>query len=304
MKRRRDWLKDVRNRLIHISRCSGITRRILRKMLHFDRTLRKIYQLSPIVMSELFHFPIERATKFHHDLHSPQTLNLLYKEQKQLKIITIVDENYPDMLKRIKDAPLVLYAKGNLNLLKNPFKISIIGTRNPSKEAYQKTRHYVQPLVSHGWLIVSGLARGIDRFAHEITLDYGGQTIAILGSGFHHPYPKENFHLLKKIVQKGLVLTEYPPHCPPAKFHFPERNRIISGLSLGTLVVEATEKSGTFITVDHALDQGRDVYVVPGPPNIPQTRGCHRLIQEGAKLVIDVNDILEEWNNSIGWLRY
>src|SRR5699024_7400953 len=173
--------------------------------------------------------------------------------------------------------------------------ISVIGTRRPSAEARQKTHFAVRPLLEQGWTIVSGMAIGIDRFSHELAIDHQGKTIAVLGSGFHHIYPRENIPLFHKIVKNGLVLSEYPPDVPPRKFHFPERNRLISGLSFATLVIEATERSGTLITVDQALDQGREVYAVPGSPLIPQTKGCHRMIQDGAKLVQDVQDIVEDW---------
>jgi len=135
-----------------------------------------------------------------------------------------------------------------------------------------------------------------DSYAHRITLNYKCRTIAVLGGGFNHVYPKQNQTLSHQIAKDGLVITEYPPHVHPRRYHFPERNRIISGLSFGTLVVEANEKSGTMITVDQALDQGREVYAVPGTPYIKQTVGCHRLIQAGAKLVINAADIIEDWH--------
>lgn len=209
--------------------------------------------------------------------------------------ITIVDENYPTVLKQIKDPPIVLYGLGNLSLLSHTPIISVIGTREPSKEARLKTEFIVKPLIESDWLIVSGMAKGIDSYAHHLALNHQGKTIAVLGGGFKHIYPKQNIDLFKKIVEHGLVLSEYPPHIPPARYHFPERNRIISGLSFGTLVIEAKEKSGTLITVDQALDQGREVYAVPGSPLVLQSKGCHQMIQDGAKLVIHAEDIIEDW---------
>ena len=173
--------------------------------------------------------------------------------------------------------------------------LSVIGTRQPSVEATQKIQLIVKPLIEKNWLIVSGMAKGIDSYAHQLALTYGGKTIAVLGGGFHHIYPKQNTSLYQDIVEKGLVISEYPPDLPPARYHFPERNRIISGMTYGTLVIEAMEKSGTSITVDQALDQGREVYAVPGSPLIPQTKGCHQMIQDGAKLVLGAQDILEDW---------
>src|SRR5699024_9332416 len=173
--------------------------------------------------------------------------------------------------------PFVLYAIGKTELLQSSPTLSVIGTRTPSGEATDKIRYIVKPLVKNKWVIVSGMAKGIDSLAHWLSLSYQGKTIAVLGGGFHHIYPKQNISLFSQITEKGLILSEYAPHIPPKPYHFPERNRIISGLSFGTLVIEATEKSGTLITVDQALDQGREVYAVPGSPLVPQTKGCHKM---------------------------
>jgi len=278
-----------------MQRCRGITRRTIHYFFQHDSTLKQIYTYSPSKLSQLFKIPMKNASLFHKDLHNPELRRKLFQDLKNYTIMTIVDENYPDVLKRIKDPPLVLYLNGDESLLSDSPKLSIIGTRQPSNEAMQKTKLFVQPLIKHNWVIVSGMAKGIDSYAHHLTLKYGGKTIAVLGSGFNYIYPKQNISLYEEIMKKGLIITEYPPDQPPIKYHFPERNRIISGLSFGTLVIEATERSGTLITVDQALDQGREVYAVPGSPLIPQTKGCHQMIQDGAKLVIDVKDILEDW---------
>ncbi|WP_145523431.1 DNA-processing protein DprA [Virgibacillus sp. SK37] len=289
-------MNNVRLRLIHISRCRGITRRIIRRLLHIDSTLSGVYQLTPHDISKQLRIPLKNATLFYHDLHQNIVRKQLIEDLRLYNIITIVDENYPAMLNTIKDAPLVLYAKGDLSLLQYNQKLSVIGTRNPSNKAMLKLEHIVKPLVKDNWLIVSGLAKGIDSLAHQTALVNHGKTIAVLGSGFHHIYPKQNTNLFHQIAKYGLVLTEYPPNIPPAKYHFPERNRIISGLSFGTLVIEAMERSGTLITVDQALDQGREVYAVPGSPTVPQTKGCNQMIQDGAKLVQSPDDIQEDWD--------
>lgn len=269
---------------------------MIRNFFLHDPTLEQIYSLSSTNLGKLFLLPTNNARLFHSDLHCQDLKNHLKNDMKRYKIMTIVDENYPDVLKRIKDPPLVLYMEGDVSLLFFSPAISVIGTRNPSNEAVEKMKYIVRPLIENNWLIVSGMATGIDSYAHWLSLKYGGKTIAVLGGGFQHIYPKKNTSLFHQIIKEGLVLSEYPPDLPPARYHFPERNRIISGLSFGTLVMEATERSGTMITVDQALDQGREVYAVPGSPLIPQTKGCHRLIQDGAKLVIDANDILEDWD--------
>ncbi len=285
-------MQVFRERLIHLMRCRGSTRRNILKMMQIDPLLEKIYELSPDILRQ---YGIKNAFNLYEDLHDHLLIQTIKQDLIDYHVITIVDEAYPPMLKPIKDCPLVIYAIGNIHLLQHMPALSVIGTRKPSKEAMGKVFQIIQPLIKEDWLIVSGMARGIDSYAHRITLNGNGKTIAVLGSGFDHIYPKENMYLFQEIAENGLVITEYPPSMRPSRYHFPERNRIISGLSFGTLVIEAMERSGTLITVDQALDQGREVYAVPGSPLIPQTKGCHLMIQDGAKLVQDATDLLEDW---------
>lgn len=238
---------------------------------------------------------LQEINKLYSDLHSEKHQTETLSFMGKYHVITIVDEMYPSVLKRIKDPPIVLYAHGNIDLLRYTPSLSVIGTRKPSIEAKEKLKLIVEPMIRKKWLIVSGMAIGVDGLAHWKSLKNNGKTIAVLGGGFDHIYPKQNIPLYEKIVKSGLIISEYAPNIRPARYHFPERNRIISGLSFGTLVIEATERSGTLITVDQALDQGREVYAVPGSPLLKQTIGCHRMIQDGAKLVINANDILEDW---------
>lgn len=261
-----------------------------------DPELKKIYQLSSYELSQIIRIPHEKAQTLLKDLHNPQLKKKILEESRDFHIITIVDEYYPSMLNTIKDAPLVLYGSGNLDLLTKQPMLSVIGTRNPSNEAFGKLTLAIAPLIDAKWVIVSGMARGVDSMAHQLSLDRQGNTIAVLGSGFRSIYPREHLPLYQKIVRKGLALSEYPPDAPPQKYHFPERNRIISGLTMGTLVIEAMKKSGTMITVNQALDQGRDVFAVPGNPLIEQCTGCNRIIQDGAKLIQSAEDIYTEWN--------
>lgn len=288
-------LKNPRLRLIHISRCRGISRKNIWKLLKYDSSLINIYRFSPLEISKFLSIPEANARLFYHDLHDGHLLSVLKSDLSTYHVITIVDEHYPSMINTIKDKPIVIYAYGDVSLLTRQPTISVIGTRNPSKEARSKIDHILTPLVDDGWIVVSGMAKGIDSFAHELALGRNGKTIAVLGSGFKHIYPRQNTSLFHHISNHGLVISEYPPNIPPKKYHFPERNRIISGLSFGTLVIEATEKSGTLITVGHALDQGREVYAIPGSPLTVQSKGCHQLIQDGAKLVIDAQDIKDDW---------
>src|SRR5690625_2068488 len=228
----------MRYRLIHIHRCRGITRRAIHRFLSDDPSLRKIYSLSASKLSQRYSLRIKNAHLFYKDLHSKDIKTQLKRDIKMYTILTIADKGYPKVLKHINDPPLVLYMIGHSSLLHHTPSLSVIGTRDPSIEARDKMHYLLPPLLKANWLIVSGMAKGIDSFAHKIALTYTKYTIAVLGGGFHHIYPKQNTSLFKHIAQKGLVLSEYPPHTPPKRHHFPERNRIISGLSFGTLVIE------------------------------------------------------------------
>lgn len=290
------YLKEVRNRLIHLAYKAGLSRKNMTRCMIHDPMLEKIFTYTAREISEQLAIPMKAAITIYQKIHQhPYERNFQYKNPR-VKLITIYDEVYPPQLKQIPDPPFLLYALGDLALLKSERSISVIGTRQPSAEALPKMKQLIPPLVESSVTIVSGLAYGIDSMAHQLTLNLSGQTIAVLGGGFNYIYPRENIPLFKKIIEKGLVLSEYAPNIAPKKYHFPERNRIISGLSNGTLVIEARERSGTLITVNEALEQGRDVYAVPGSILDKQTLGCHRMIQDGAKLVINATDILEDFH--------
>lgn len=289
-------MMQVRNRLVHLHRCRHMTRRLIRKTLSIDPSLKKMYKLTKGQISDLLALPNDKAFALYQDLHNSTLHKQAIYDIRKYQVITILDKTYPPMLKPINDPPIVLYAIGNTALLTDAPALSVVGTRNPSSEAKEKIRQILTPLVKKEWVIVSGMAKGIDSLAHWLPLAYEGKTIAVLGGGFNHIYPRQNITLFNQIEEKGLILSEYPPHILPRPYHFPERNRIISGLGFGTLVIEATEKSGTLITVDQALDQGREVYAVPGSPLMPQTKGCHRMIQDGAKLIMNAEELLEDWD--------
>lgn len=288
-------MKEKRDRLIYLHQVQSMTRTTLHKMLQFDPTLKEMFSLSPRQLSNHLAIPLKRAAAIYQDIRKEQTLTHYKQTVQQTDIVTIFDKHYPDQLNYIYDPPHVLYCLGNKNLLRTKPSISVIGTRKPSNEGPQKLHFILAPLVYHKWTIVSGLAYGIDRYAHEITLQYGGNTIAVLGSGFNHLYPASHANIFNEIVNRGLVISEYPPHIPARRHHFPERNRIVSGLTAATLVIEAEERSGTNITVELALEQGREVYAVPGSILSSQTKGCHKMIQDGAKLVMSAQDILEDY---------
>jgi DNA processing protein len=215
-------------------------------------------------------------------------------ETLRSSMITLVDPDYPPILKEIVDPPLALHVRGDRSLLAR-HAIAIVGSRRASPYAVNAAKHLAAPLASEAKLVVvSGLARGVDAAAHEAALDAGGTTIAVLGTGIDLVYPKSNRALFRRIENEGLIVSEFPPGTPPLAQNFPIRNRIISGLSLGTIIVEATGRSGSLITARTAAEQGREVFAVPGSIFAKGTEGTHRLIQYGAKLVHDANDVVEE----------
>jgi DNA processing protein len=207
--------------------------------------------------------------------------------------VTLADDDYPPLLKQLVDPPLALFYRGNLALSQTP-AVAMVGSRRASAYALSAAAHLARELVSAGVTVVSGLARGVDAASHQATLDASGQTIAILGTGIDIVYPRSHRRLFQSIAERGLILTEFLPGTPPLRFNFPVRNRIISGLTLGTVIVEATGQSGSLITARMAAEQNREVFAVPGPIFSPGSEGTHRLIQYGAKLVHETNDILDE----------
>ncbi|MFN7096767.1 MAG: DNA-processing protein DprA [Gammaproteobacteria bacterium] len=211
----------------------------------------------------------------------------------EYQIIRLKDAAYPALLKEIQDPPAILYALGNLDLLQTP-QIAMVGTRKPTINGRETAKQFAAYLAKAGFTITSGLALGIDGASHEGALQAGGNTIAVLGNGFDHIYPKTHQQLYANIARHGLLLSEFEPSVGPRAENFPKRNRIISGLSLATLVVEAAVKSGSLITAHLASDQGREVFAIPGSIHNPQARGCHALIKNGAKLIETVDDVLIE----------
>lgn len=208
-------------------------------------------------------------------------------------IIALFDPRYPALLKEIPDPPPILFVRGDAELLAQP-QLAMVGSRNPSASGTQLAHNFASSLSQHGLIITSGLALGIDAASHQGALDASGNTIAVAGTGLDRIYPARHRDLGHQIVEQGALVSEFAPGTPPIASNFPRRNRIISGLSLGTLVIEAALKSGSLITARLAAEQGREVFAVPGSIHNPLAKGCHALIQQGAKLAMETNDILEE----------
>jgi DNA processing protein len=213
------------------------------------------------------------------------------------RVVALSDAPYPTSLLNTEDPPLMLYLMGQA-VQRWPEAIAVVGSRNPTPQGLANARQFAECFVQSGLTVVSGLALGVDAAAHEGALDAAkaGQlpTIAVVGTGLDQVYPSRNLQLSHRIVQHGLLVSEYPIGTPPLAPNFPKRNRIIAALSLGTVVVEAALKSGSLITAGQALEQGKDVFAIPGSIHSPQSRGCHALLKQGAKLVETAQDVLEE----------
>ncbi|HVA55439.1 MAG TPA: DNA-processing protein DprA [Gammaproteobacteria bacterium] len=220
------------------------------------------------------------------------------KDQRWLEtagaiMLPCTDPAYPPLLRQIADPPMALFLRGDVHLLSQP-QLAMVGSRNPSNEGQRNAEEFAAYLSRCGLCIVSGMAMGIDAASHRGALKGGGTTIAVWGTGLDKPYPPSHRGLAEEIASRGLLVSEFLPGTPPLPHNFPRRNRIISGLSVGTLVVEAAHTSGSLITARLASEQGREVFAIPGSIHNPLARGCHRLIREGAKLVESAGDILEE----------
>jgi len=215
------------------------------------------------------------------------------------QIMAIDEPDYPDALRALVQPPPVLHVRGRVELLHRP-GIAVIGTRAHSTYGRDATVSFVVGLVRAGYTIISGLARGIDGIAHTTALEIGGDTVGVLGSGLDVPYPPEHEELIRAVAEYGCLVSEFPSGTPPLKYHFPQRNRIIAGLARGVLVIEAPLKSGAMITAELALEEGKEVFAVPGPIHNRTSAGTNRLIQEGAALVTCAADILRVLQSRTG----
>lgn len=218
---------------------------------------------------------------------------LSWAQNDDCYLLTLDDARYPHTLKQIADPPLLLYVRGNIAALSAP-QMAIVGSRNPSPMGADNAYAFAAELARFKFVISSGLAMGIDAAAHQGALSVTGRTIAVMGTGLNRIYPACHHQLVQDIIDCGAVISEFALDSPPLANHFPRRNRIISGMSLGVLVIEAARQSGSLITAQQAVEQGREVFALPGSIHNPHAKGCHYLIKQGAKLVDDVSDIINE----------
>lgn len=218
---------------------------------------------------------------------------LAWLERDWNHLVTLSDTSYPKTLLEIPDPPPILYAKGRLELLNHP-SIAMVGSRNATAQGEKNAEEFANALCHAGFCVISGMALGIDGAAHRGALKGSGATIAVVGTGLDIVYPAKHRELAHEIAERGLILSEFPIGTPSRAQNFPRRNRLISGLSLGTLVVEANIQSGSLITAKLAAEQGREVFAIPGSIHSPVSKGCHQLIKQGAKLVDNIQDIVDE----------
>ena len=302
---------------LRLTLCPGVGNGTARKLLATFGSVQAIFEQSAATLKELGSVKLSNAIA----LQPPSLDELLKTTQDWLAagndrhIAVLGDAKYPLELLNIEDPPLMLYMLGALantaqaatNLVatsvtsftQGQLLLAIVGSRNPTPQGEVSARQFAKAFAEAGVCVVSGMALGVDGAAHEGALQGGGTTIAVVGTGLDRVYPKKHLNLAHRIAQQGLIISEFPLGTPPLTGNFPKRNRIISGLSQGVLVVEAAVKSGSLITARLANEQGKDVFAIPGSIHSPQSRGCHALIKQGAKLVETAQDVLEELRISV-----
>ncbi|MBZ0126619.1 MAG: DNA-processing protein DprA [Rhodocyclaceae bacterium] len=252
----------------------------------------RIFAASPATLARTIP-PRQAELLFSHDAQGEIDRALAWAAEPGNAILTLADAAYPQRLLEAPDPPTVLYVKGRVELLNTP-ALAIVGSRNATPQGESNAMAFATTLADAGLTIVSGLALGIDAAAHRGGLRGKGSTVAVIGTGIDRVYPARNQELARDIAAQGAIISEFPLGTPALKENFPRRNRIISGLARGCLVVEAAERSGSLITARLAGEQGRDVFAIPGSIHSPLSKGCHKLIKQGAKLVDDARDILDE----------
>jgi len=261
---------------------------LFHKSFNFQKATFELGKLKSL--EELLNFLKEKNFPKEKESEVEKINNLIEKEK--IEIIFYSSKNYPEPLKNIKNPPIAIFLKGKLP---KGFYFAVVGSRNPLPESIELAKHFTKELVLRKIVIVSGLARGIDGIAHKETIKNGGKTIAVLGSGHMKIYPPEHRSLAKEIEGSGAVISEFPPLTPPNPQNFPQRNRIISGLSRGVLLIEAGLRSGSIKTANFAIEEGRELFVVPGNAFEVKYAGSNYLIKKGAKLIQTIDDILEEF---------
>ncbi|WP_100399358.1 DNA-processing protein DprA [Bacillus sp. FJAT-44742] len=286
-------MTDRKNRLLLLHEAPGAGWNTLKKIYTIDPSFSLPFVLSPASLSNELSIPLKKASSLIHFLQKEKGKRTVqYYLDRNIIIITPFDSMYPRRLFQMHDPPWVLYVKGQTDILKKSSFLAVVGTRQPTSYGLQAMQMLLPPIIKKRAVIISGLAKGVDTRAHQLAVTHQGYTIAVCGSGFNYMYPRENLPLSRMISQSHLLVSEYPPHTPPAKWQFPMRNRIISALSDAVFVIEAGVKSGSLITASQALEQGRDVYALPGPIDSKVSAGTNKLIQDGARPILQPDDLL------------
>jgi DNA processing protein len=296
---------DFRDYLIALNIVEGLSSLKLQKLLAAYHNPADIFKASSQELKQSVGLDEKTVQNIKSSLCSDSLkteLNLI--DKSGIQVVTIKDENYPSILKQITDPPIVLYVKGNY-LDTDKVSLAVVGSRRASSYGLEMAYKMSGNLAKQGVTVISGLARGIDTQSHKGALDNKGRTLAVLGSGLLNVYPPENKLLFDEISKRGAVISEFPLKTPPYRYNFPRRNRIISGLSLGVIVIEARQKSGSLITANMALEQGRDVFALPHRAGFFTSSGTNDLIKQGAILVQNVQDVISELNPEIKkYLQY
>lgn len=290
-------MKEMTRLLFHMQHCRGIGLKGTRLLMSRLSKPSMIFELSPASIQQLSQSTSSNAKLFHRDFHTlPIHEYEEHYRRNDIHWISLYDKDYPELLKTVYDPPFILFLKGKKELLHSPRKLAVVGSRQATSYSEENLIELMPGLAEKNIVIVSGLARGADTMAHKAAIRSSGHTIGVIAGGFEHIYPSENHQLAEYMMKHQLVISEYPPNTKPQKWQFPFRNRIISGLSDAVLVTEAQKKSGTFITADYALNEGREILCIPGSVHHKLSEGTNLLIKEGAKMVLSIEDIFFELN--------
>jgi len=286
-------MDEFKLRLAHLHHCRGAGWKMIFNILKADPELKNLYKESlndiPLSQDKLtspFTFIDLHSKSIHHQIQQ--------YVRNDIQIITIFDQEYPTLLKEIYQPPWILYAKGDISLLNKGTKLAVVGSRQQTEYGENAINYLFPKIIEKDIIIVSGLAKGIDTIAHQTAIRCGGRTIGVIAGGFNHIYPESNKRLADEMMENHLIISESPPNTKPDRWQFPIRNRVISGISMGTFIVQAKSRSGSLITANYAVQEGREVFALPGSIFSAFSNGTNELIQQGAKLVFCPEDILEE----------
>ncbi|RIW36396.1 DNA-protecting protein DprA [Bacillus salacetis] len=285
-----------RNILFTLQHCDSIGWKSINLLMKNTSSPQEIPHLTPAELRNMLPIPSDKCHAFYHQFHSFNHSDKIRQyEEDKIGFITVLDEGYPHILKNIYDPPWVLFYAGRKELLESNRKIAIVGSRKADEYTETALRLILPGLIDEGFVTVSGLAAGADGLAHRMTIAMHGDTIGVIGGGLKNIYPASNRKLAEYMMSKHLIVSEYVPDAKPQRWHFPMRNRIISGLTQAVLVTEASRKSGSLITAETSMNEGRDVFALPGRLDSPLSEGSNHLIQQGAKLVASPKDIISEF---------